>query len=345
MGAELEGGVLAMARQLYEYHARLGYRFIPGLKARVQHEAGGFLVRVNNCGFRCDHDFVIQKNPGVRRALLFGDTFTAGDGVSNPQRYGDLLEQEIPQLEVYNFGLPGSGTDQHYLAWQEYGANLECDVVILAVLVENIRRVTAKYRQFVDDEGQPRVFSKPYFELAGDDLVLRNVPPEPKPLKESDLPESERALVDQGGRFPAMRKLVRGLGMQKLAQKAIRYQPLPEYDDANTPAWLLMRRLLEDWIGHLQAPVILMPLPLPQHIEETCDASGYQARFAEVAASTGCALHDPLPTLRAYPREEREKFRFEKDVHLTPSGHRALALSLAPAVQQVLQQVPQEASR
>ena len=41
-----------------------------------------------------------------------GDSFTAADGVSNRQRYSDLLEARLPGIEVYNFGLPGTGTDQ-----------------------------------------------------------------------------------------------------------------------------------------------------------------------------------------------------------------------------------------
>ena len=99
-------------RQLYEYHHAIGYRFIPGLKARVPHEGGGFLVAVNSSGFRCRHEFDKDPVADGRRLLLFGDSFTAGDAVSNKQRYGDLLEDRLPGLQVYNYGLPGSGTDQ-----------------------------------------------------------------------------------------------------------------------------------------------------------------------------------------------------------------------------------------
>ena len=126
-------------RQLYEYHPTLAYRFIPGLQARVPHESGGYLVRANAQGFRCEHDFQPARSPSVRRVLLFGNSYTAGDGVSNPKRYGDLLEKAIPRLEVYNFGLPGTGTDQHYLACAELGQSIEHDALIIAVWVENIR--------------------------------------------------------------------------------------------------------------------------------------------------------------------------------------------------------------
>ena len=72
-----------MLRQIFEYHPVIAYRFIPGLRARVPDEGGGYLVRVNDSGFRCNHSFVADKKPKVRRILLVGDSFTAGDGVSD----------------------------------------------------------------------------------------------------------------------------------------------------------------------------------------------------------------------------------------------------------------------
>ena len=35
-----------------------------------------------------------------------------------------------------------------------------------------------------------------------------------------------------------------------------------------------MRAILAEWIGRSTRPVVLMPLPLPQHLDQACDASG-----------------------------------------------------------------------
>jgi lysophospholipase L1-like esterase len=86
----------------------------------------------------------------------------------------------------------------------------------------------------------------------------------------------------------------------------------------------------------LDRPVVLMPLPLPQHIDEVCDASGYQARFAELAAELGCTLHDPLPHFLTYAKSQRRRFRWEKDIHFTPEGHSVLADSLTPVLRKIL---------
>src|SRR5215467_11648911 len=130
-----------MGIQLFEYHPVIGYHFIPNLKTRLEHEGGGYLVRVNNVGFRDEKDFQKEKAAGKFRVLLFGDSFTAGDGVSNKHRFGDVLQILIPNLEIYNFGLPGTGTDQHYLTYREIASAYEHDMVIIAAQVENIRRV------------------------------------------------------------------------------------------------------------------------------------------------------------------------------------------------------------
>ena len=328
---------MAGERQQFEYHPRIGYRFIPGLKARIRSESGGYLVRVNQAGFRCDREFVRSKTPGTRRALLFGDSFTAGDGVSNGKRYGNLLEELVPSIEVFNFGLPGTGTDQHYLAYQEFGAKLEHDLLIIAVLVENVRRIAAHYRLYQDERGRHLCLAKPYFTVENGRLVLHQVPVPRDPLPEEALSAEEGKRVDRGGRFPRLRGIASRYGGKDFLQAVTRYQPVPEYGDPKNQAWQVMRAILSEWVQGHAGPALLVPLPLYQHVEGTSDPAPYQRRFRELAAETGCALHDPLPDLMEYPLAERRAFRFERDVHPTPAGHRALAQSMVPVVTRILE--------
>jgi hypothetical protein len=166
--------------------------------------------------------------------------------------------------------------------------------------------------------------------------VLRGVPPPREPIPLENLPIEEQGFVDRGGRFQALRKMINAAGLREVAQKFTKYQPLPDYDHAGNPVWSVMRGILEEWIEQHPKPVILMPIPLHQYIEETSDPRGYQARFREVAQATRCRLHDPLPDLLRYTPAVRRGFRFEQDVHPTPAGHAALAASLAPVLESVL---------
>ena len=349
--------------QLFEYHPTIGYHFIPGMKARLGHEGGGYLVRINSTGFRSEHEYSKEKTPGKFRILLFGDSFTAGDGVSNKFRFGDVLETLISDIEVYNFALPGSGTDQHYLVWREIAREFEHDLVVIAAQVENIRRVAARHRLSILASGEQVLLAKPYYELEADgSLTLKNVPVPKDPLKPEDLPEEDKEFVDQGGRMLWLRQIVNKLGVKDIAQKISGYQPLPEYDNPNGREWKLMKAIFSQWVSELDKPVIIMPVPIYHYVEETASPENYRKRFAELAESFGSigsigsiesvgsvgsadsmnsidsknsidfVLHDPLPDYYAVPKAERRAFRFEKDIHPTPAHHRLLAESLANVV-------------
>ena len=83
--------------------------------------------------------------------------------------------------------------------------------------------------------------------------------------------------------------------------------------------------------------MLLFPIPNWTFIEGTSDPSGYQARFREVANATGCFLHDPLPDLWRHDLEERRTFCSRHDAHLSAAGHRAMARSLAPIIEALIQ--------
>ena len=328
-----------MARQCLEYHPVMAFRYVPGLRARIPHEAGGYLMRVNSEGFRSDRDFEPARQGSSRRVLVFGDSFTAGDGVSNGKRYSDLLEAIVPETEVYNYGLPGSGTDQQYLAWREFARPVEHDVLVIAVLVENLFRNLSRYREFLDDAGRLVVFAKPYFTVdAGGRLSLHHVPPDPSPMLTENLSPEARAGLVRGGRLEWLRRLVRRLGLHQFVQKLTRFQPVVEYGSRSSPGWRLMRAILTQWVREHGDParVIIMPLPLYQHVEGISSARAYRARFSELCAELGCTLHDPLPDMMRYSQSERRAFRFTNDAHLTVEGHAAVARSLAPTIMSVL---------
>jgi lysophospholipase L1-like esterase len=316
-----------MRRQLFEYHPVIGYRFIPGLQTREQHEAGGYLLRTNRAGYRCLHEFSHAKRPDTFRILLFGDSYTAGDGVSDKDRYGDILEQLLPGVEVYNFGIPGSGTDQQYLSYREDAVGIEHDLVVIAVTVENIQRITMQHHHYSTLGGEELILAKPYFRLAeNDQLSLEQVPVPKTPLKAKAEPAP-----DAYGRFVLLRRLINKYGrrVKDRLQRISRFQPLPAYSSSDGDAWRLMRGILQQWTDSLSKPAVILPVPLYHYIEKTASARSYQARFEELADASNIVVHDPLPDFHRYDPIKRRAFRFERDCHPTASAHRVLAESLA----------------
>jgi len=313
----------------FRYDPDIGYTFIPDLRLRVAHEAGGYLLSTNSLGFR-----EVEYDAGQRATVcVMGDSFTAGDGVSNGQRWTDELQRLMPSgVAVRNFGLPSTGTDQQYLAWRKFVADRRCDLLLVTVLVENIRRNTTAYRPVEGPDGEPHLKPKPYFSLGPDGLALANqpVPRDAVPARAVD------GAADPGGRFPALRRLASATGLRDVAQSLTGYQPVPEYDDRESHGWRMMSAILRRWSDECACTMAIVPLPLYQHVEGTADAGCYQARFAELGAVTGRAIVDPLPELRRHPVDERRRFRFPVDIHLTPLGHSAVARAIAPAVQRLI---------
>lgn len=325
-----------MNKQIFDYHPVIGYRFIPNLQTRVQHESGGYLIKTNSLGFRSETEFNPHKTKNYKRILLFGDSYTAADGVSNKKRYSDVLMQMLPDTEIYNFGMPGTGTDQQYLIYREYAKDIEHDLIMIVVLVENIRRVTAQYRCYLNEKNEKVLFQKPYFELQNNNLVLKNIPVNPNHIKAGELPDSEKKTVDLGGRFPVIRQFVNKSGFKDLIQRLTKYQPLPEYKNNNYP-WLLMKSILLKWFSELDKPLLLIPLPLHQYVEDQSDYKDVAKRFEEFNHIQNLFLFNPLNYLRDYPIEDRRKFRFEHDDHPTPFGHESYAKIFKPKIKELLE--------
>jgi len=345
-----------MSRSQMKYHSKIGYTYMPSAKLRAIGSSGGYLVRTNAAGFRSDHEFVRPRRGGVFRALLFGDSQTAGDGGANSARFGDRLEKAVPGLEIYNYGLSGSGPDQQFLAYKEY-ADVDHDLLVIALYVENIRRVTRPIVKSRDEIGNEAYYAKPYYLLENDVLSLHNVPVPKQAWTEQTLPAAYRSQVysytetnffsradrrEQGNRtlqgsLMALAPLAAlRLAAKNLAMSCSRFQPLPGYGAADGPEWLLLRKILQTWISASQAPVLLVTIPHYAYIVSANDPTDCQARFKELAADSGCHLYDPLSDLWKYPAKERRGFWSDASGHLSPSGHEVLARQLAPVFEKLI---------
>lgn len=342
-----------MWHSLWSYHPRIGYTYVPNVRSRVPLEngmPGGYLVRTNSSGFRSEREFVRERTPNTFRAIIFGDSQTAGDGVSNKERFSDLLEDTTPNLEVFNYSLTGTGTDQQYLTYLEFGASVDCDLLIISPYAENVKRVNNRFLTFRDANGQEVFYAKPYFSLVEDELELQNVPVPKKPFTSETLaPEDARhvhrfkailpvpTVLRPLVRHKGVRTALKNLGIQDLAQTITKTQQVPEYDSPDSPSWLLLRGILEKWIRQSPVPVLLAPIPMWTDIEGSSDPTNYQARFRELAADTGCQLYDMLPDLFRYTPEERRNFRFKRDMHLSAQGHQVIARSMGAVIESIMQ--------
>lgn len=93
----------------------------------------------NSKGMRdVEHGYEREDDEAV--VLAFGDSFTFGEGVPLGKRFTDVIEAQLDDTEVLNFGVPGYGSDQALIYYYLEGRKYEADTVILFTNLLDMRR-------------------------------------------------------------------------------------------------------------------------------------------------------------------------------------------------------------
>jgi hypothetical protein len=115
-----------------------------------------------------------EKPEGVKRVLVFGDSFVFGLGVDEENLFTTHLEQFLDRSterrhQVLNMGVSGYSTDQQLILLEELGLKLAPDVVVLVMCDNDFLGNT---QDFVYSR-----YYKPYYELDEQgEPSLENIP-------------------------------------------------------------------------------------------------------------------------------------------------------------------------
>jgi hypothetical protein len=146
------------------YHPTRGWTLKPDIKDLTIFDRK--TLNSNSKGLRGKAEYEYQRTAGKRRILVFGDSFTFGEEVSDDETYPHHLESALPNTEVLNFGMQGYGHDQMLLYLKEEGVKYHPDIVILGFAYLDIYRNLWTFF----------AYAKPKFELVSGRLELTNVP-------------------------------------------------------------------------------------------------------------------------------------------------------------------------
>lgn len=127
----------------------------------------GLHVSTNARGFRNAAEFSDAAPAGKLRVIALGDSFTLGYDVGDGDSWPAWLEKLCPGLEVPNMGQSGYGIDQSYLWYRRAAADLEHQLLVLAFIDDDLRRVLTAHIAG---------YGKPVLELRDGELVATNVP-------------------------------------------------------------------------------------------------------------------------------------------------------------------------
>jgi GDSL-like Lipase/Acylhydrolase family len=105
------------------------YRLSPGK------DYGGGLYG-NSLGYP-GREFEREKHPGVLRIAALGDSFAIGPAVPFADNYLTRLDQSLPHVEVYNFGVAGIGPREYLSILGGDVWSYQPDLILLSIFVGN----------------------------------------------------------------------------------------------------------------------------------------------------------------------------------------------------------------
>lgn len=96
---------------------------------------------VLNNEYMRDTNFTLVKENDTVRIVALGDSFTAGWGVKNvSDLYLNRLEKSL-NVEIYNFGVGGYGTDDEINVLKERGLKYNPDAIIIGYMLNDFKNV------------------------------------------------------------------------------------------------------------------------------------------------------------------------------------------------------------
>jgi len=342
--------------------ARFGFFYVPN--ARFQYRSAHAPVRtavaLNSRGLR-DQEYDYAKAPGVYRILILGDSFTASFEVPLERVWHVVLERllneglgEATRVEIIAAGVQGWSTDQEMLYYRLEGYKYDADLVILQYFNNDMWGNDLELGRLKGTDHRAR---KPYFVLSGGRLELWNFPFEAphagaRPEQEGVVSSVRAFLRDHVRTYRFVRELVLARRSRSRNPFCYKYDGVPvelylfapTYPAPQARAWELTRRL----IGALKADVrargrkfAVAYFPevrqvLPEQWEETLecwpaargktwDLNKPNRLMGEFLRGEDVPYLDLTVGLTQYVRERGATPFIEKDGHLNPEGHEAVA--------------------
>ncbi|MCC7491104.1 MAG: SGNH/GDSL hydrolase family protein [Fimbriimonadaceae bacterium] len=312
----------------------LGSRYFRGITAERRVDNRRVPVVINAQGFHSPP--VTPRQPGQRRLLFLGDSFTGATEVELASTFHQLaaanLSRQGPPTVAYSLGVSGFGTAQELLAWRQEGPRCDADTVILVIFVGN---------DIADNEQQLNGGRLPTFTVAADG-ALQALPFTPRWSKQTGFIRNSALYKWQ--------KTVTNRAIQNALRAADALPRYEVYRAPSSPAWrhawqvtTALLRALRDEVRQAGADlrVVLLPEEMqvnqvawealltryPKLRETTWDLGYPQRRLAAELARWQVPVLDvqgPFRTALAHQR----LYNLEEP-HLNPAGHRLLGHLIA----------------
>lgn len=310
-----------MFRQVIQYDSKLGHKFVPNQTACVKYGNGTYLIETDKNGFRNSK----KDRKGKLKIVCIGDSFTAGDGVSNKYRFTDLLEEKY-DCEILNLAGSGYGIDQQILAYEEYAKDFEHDIVLFFPFLDDLNRNLLPAREGIDRSTGQRVYiPKPYFTMENGELLLRN---NPVP-KERQTKPLQKAPGNKAAEF-SHKVLNKAESVAKRLTKTFKTTILnqswyPESNDINSDRWKITIPIINKFKELTkEKSLLIFPLPYKISVERKETSSGYMSIF-KTFEDESTKVYDISETLRRSHIPDEETVFLNICWHFSHNGNELVA--------------------
>ncbi len=346
------------SENFFAHHPIYGWFHIPGREGWFASREFRTRVTINSKGLH-DREFSYQKEAGVFRILVLGDSMMDAMQVNGRDSFSKVLERLLEQdsrgrFEVINAGVNAWGTANELLFFRHEGYKYQPDLVLLAFCTCN--DIANNSDELSHDLG----FSGPVpvFRLAADGLrleyglqpsfrdnpVASRLEPIKGALRRLYVYDKIREAVVG---FPSVARLLVRTGVMRDYQSGLRGELYGHYSRTYTreweEAWAVTRALIAEIdleVARRGARLVVVILTNPEQVhgeiwneivdrftlpEGDMDLDRPDQLLATFLAEEGIPYMRLLPRFRAQARAAGEYLHFRHDGHWTARGHRFAA--------------------
>ncbi len=283
------------------------FRFDPGLGWALKGNYHSDGINTNVHGQRGLVDWPVERQPGKKRILIIGDSYTFGFQVRDEETYPQiLLTRFLPKYEVINWGVPGYGTDQQVLLYEREGKIFQPDLVILGFFTRDVFRNDTWFRSY----------AKPVFELRENEVVLAQHEI-PSPTELVRIYESGEKKIGPKGLF--LTEYLKRLRV-KLDRRSL---------DENSPEWRITAGILERFLRSAErygTQAFLLIIPNEEILQKDRSATHDTVRL--LSAECGRLGMPYLDLTPAFREKSKTDSRPLYQGHFTPWGDEVTAEAL-----------------
>jgi lysophospholipase L1-like esterase len=341
-------------------HPLYGFARVPGMVGWVKSEEFLSRVAINAHGLR-EREIDYPKPAGTSRVLVLGDSFVEGVQVKPEETFTRALEATLRgrtggQIEVINAGSGGWGTAQEFEFLRHEGLQYQPNVVALVFYTGN--DVTDNSFRI---KGNVRNLRKPYYALRDGKLELQAWTPR-RPPSQAEIDALNRELylwnVFETGvlaRFQPPRDTANIDDLEEEILNTLVEHEIRVFSSSQNRAWQDSWDVTEalfvaarDAVEASGARFLLVNAPTVWQIypaqwesfraanklrSDGWDLDVARRRLADLAARQGIEYLDLAPSLMAASASEPPLY-FNRDMHWTAAGHRAVARALAERIEE-----------